>query len=92
MWSSWRRVSEVSGWKNVVICEQYFSCVYVCLVATSVSVLAALVALVALVGHSVFATVSASIFLVNNATSSDFAALACVFSNTEALSHGVYKY
>ena len=42
--------------------------------------------------RSVLATVSASIFTADNAASSHFAALAGVFSFTEALSHGVYKY
>jgi hypothetical protein len=42
--------------------------------------------------RSVLATVGASIFMADNAASSHFAALAGVFSFTEALSHGVYKY
>jgi hypothetical protein len=90
LWSSCRRVSDSSEWKNVVMFGTiFFMCVYVCLVAVA---LAALVALVALVRQSVFATVRASIFLANNATSSYFSAFACVFSNTEAFSHGLYKY
>jgi hypothetical protein len=42
--------------------------------------------------RSVLATVGASIFTADNAASSHFAALAGVFSFTEAFSHGVYKY
>ena len=42
--------------------------------------------------RSVLATIGASIFTADNAASSHFATLASVFSFTEALSHGVYKY
>ncbi len=42
--------------------------------------------------RSVLATVGASIFTADNAASFYFAALAGVFSFTEALSHGIYNY
>ena len=41
--------------------------------------------------RSVLATVCASVFLADNATSSDFTTFACVFSNTKALSHSLYN-
>ena len=87
-------------WNNI-----FHVCRYL-VVTTALAALAALAALVTLAAlaalacvalacvaaarQSVLATVSASIFPANNATSFDFTALASVFSNTKTLSHGVY--
>ena len=61
-----------------------------CVALACVALACVALACVAAVRQSVLATVSASIFLANNATSFDFTALASVFSNTKTLSHGVY--
>ena len=61
-----------------------------CVALACVALACVALACVAAARQSVLATVSASIFPANNATSFDFTALASVFSNTKTLSHGVY--
>lgn len=61
-----------------------------CLVVTTgLVVTVALVALLSLSRHSVFAAVCASSFLADNSATSDLTAFTCVFSDTKALSHSL---